>query len=188
MIDASAATPSETDTRSESPSDWDAWFDATAPALVLFARQWTGAHADAEDVVQEAIVRFWNTGRHQAEDPRAYLFASVKRAALDLQRGRLRRQRREARVRLEAASAPAAGGGGGLFESTLEHDEWRAAVVAALDRLPVNQREVLVMKVWGELTFPQIGSVLKVAPNTAASRYRYALENLRRQIAEEEVR
>src|SRR3954454_262042 len=80
---------------SEPGAGWDEWFDATAPALVLFARQWTDSHADAEDVVQEVFVRFWRVGPASVDDPKAYLFASVKRAALDLRRGRLRRERRE---------------------------------------------------------------------------------------------
>ena len=62
-------------------------------------------------------------------------------------------------------------------------DEWRAAVESVLRKLPSEQREVLVMKVWGGLTFPQIAAALNVSPNTAASRYRYALAALRRELA-----
>lgn len=63
---------------------WERWFDQHAATLVLFARQWTDCHADAEDVVQEAFVRFWKSGRNRASDAKAYLFACVKRAALDV--------------------------------------------------------------------------------------------------------
>jgi RNA polymerase sigma-70 factor (ECF subfamily) len=169
----------------DGPEGWDDWFDATAPALLLFARQWADSHADAEDVVQEAFVRFWRARRRGVGDPKAYLFACVKRAALDARRARLRRQRREA----EAGSGAGRGGGPGepLFDSPLERDEWRAGVESALARLPEAQREVLVLKVWGGLTFPQIGAALGVPPNTAASRHRYALLALRRQLAEEAV-
>ena len=52
----------------------------------------------------------------------------------------------------------------------------------ALARLPVLQREVLVLKIWQELTFDQIGAALGIPPNTAASRYRYALIALRKQL------
>ena len=48
----------------------------------------------------------------------------------------------------------------------------------ALTMLPPEQREVLSLKIAGELTFAQIGEVLSVSQNTAASRYRYALEKL----------
>jgi RNA polymerase sigma-70 factor (ECF subfamily) len=165
----------------EGGAGWEAWFAETGPALVLFARQWADSHADAEDLVQDAFVRFWRAGRQRAEDPKAYLFASVKRAAIDLRRGRLRRARHEAEAgRVRRPTEP-------LFDSPLERDEWRAGVEAALGRLPEGQREVLVLKLWGGLTFPQIAAVVGVGPNTAASRYRYALQAVRRQLAEEAV-
>jgi RNA polymerase sigma-70 factor (ECF subfamily) len=161
------------------PSDeWATWLGRHGPALVLLARQWTATHADAEDVVQEAFVRFWRV-RHRAADPAAYLYGCVKRTALDWQRGRTRRAKRE-----EAAARPE---GEPLFAGPAEQAERRAAIAAALGTLPADQREVLVMKVWGGLTFPQIADALGVPANTAASRYRYALARLREQLAEESV-
>jgi len=50
----------------------------------------------------------------------------------------------------------------------------------ALNRLPANQRAVVTLKIWGGLTFAEIGAALDIPPNTAASRYRYALEDLRK--------
>ena len=161
------------------PSDeWATWLDRHGPALVLLARQWAASRADAEDVVQEAFVRFWRS-RHRAADPAAYLYACVKRSALDWQRGRTRRTRRE-----EAVARPE---GEPLFSGPAEQAERRAAIAAALGTLPADQREVLVMKVWGGLSFPQIGDAIGVPANTAASRYRYALAKLREQLAEESV-
>ena len=49
----------------------------------------------------------------------------------------------------------------------------------ALRALPPEQREVIALKIDGELTFAQIARVLDISVNTAASRYRYALEKLR---------
>ena len=158
---------------------WDAWFDTLAPALILFARQWTGSHADAEDAVQDAFIRFWRDGRHRAKDPKAYLFVSVKHVAMDVRRGRLRRERRESvasRNRSESQS---------VFETSLERDEWRASVESALASLSEPQREVLVLKIWGGLTFPQIATVIGAPANTAASRYRYALDALRKSLAKD---
>ncbi|MEJ1974466.1 MAG: sigma-70 family RNA polymerase sigma factor [Lacunisphaera sp.] len=63
-----------------------------------------------------------------------------------------------------------------------EGDERRQEIEVALQRLPDEQREVLVLKIWQELTFEQIGEVLGISPNTAASRYRYALTALRAQL------
>ena len=52
-----------------------------------------------------------------------------------------------------------------------------------LDLLPVEQREVLVMKIWNDLTFAEIASALEISQNTAASRYRYALVALKKNLA-----
>jgi RNA polymerase sigma factor (sigma-70 family) len=49
----------------------------------------------------------------------------------------------------------------------------------ALGSLPDDQQQVLVLHIWGELTFSQIAGLLDINPNTAASRYRYALAKLR---------
>jgi RNA polymerase sigma-70 factor (ECF subfamily) len=49
-----------------------------------------------------------------------------------------------------------------------------------LASLPLEQREVITLKIDGGLTFAQIAEILHVNPNTAASRYRYAMEKLRR--------
>jgi RNA polymerase sigma-70 factor (ECF subfamily) len=160
----------------KSADAWAVWLDEHGAAMVLLARQWVSSRSDAEDIVQEAFVRFWQA-RERVSEPVAYLYGCVKHCALDAQRGRQRRQRREvASARSESDS---------LFAGPLEHQERQAAIEAALRSLPGNQAEVLVMKIWGGLTFPQIAAALQISANTAASRYRYALAKLREQLATE---
>ena len=48
-----------------------------------------------------------------------------------------------------------------------------------LAELPVEQREVIVLKIWHEYTFEEIGELLDLSPNTVAGRYRYGLQKLR---------
>jgi RNA polymerase sigma-70 factor (ECF subfamily) len=84
--------------------------------------------------------------------------------------------------REEAAARPES-----LFADLPDDGERRAAIEAALGRLPEAQREVLVLKIWGGLSFPQIAAALDIPANTAASRYRYALTKLREQLAEEPI-
>ena len=159
-----------------SQNQWSAWFDCHARALVLFAQQIVHTPTAAEDAVQDGFVRFWGH-RHQARDPVAYLYSCVKRSALDLLRGERRRRVREASM-----SAPRSED---QLESDAELKEQRVAIEDALRTLPDPQRQVLVMRIWGELTFAQVADALDISPNTAASRYRYALENVRRQWREE---
>jgi RNA polymerase sigma-70 factor (ECF subfamily) len=158
---------------------WKLWLDEHGAALVLFARQWVASHADAEDVVQDAFVRFWRS-RHRVAEPVAYLYACVKHCGLDWQRAGKRRSRRE-EAHAKAETEP-------MFYGPLEQDERRTAIEAALASLPEKQREVLVMKVWGGLTFNQIAEALAVSIDTAASRYRYALARLHEELAEEPIR
>ena len=60
----------------------------------------------------------------------------------------------------------------------VEQEEMHRAVWSALRSLPVEQSEVVVLKIWEEMTFAQIAEVLELPPATAASRYRYALSKL----------
>lgn len=157
---------------------WQTWLDRHGPALVLLARQWVGSRADAEDVVQEGFVRFWRS-RATIAEPAAYLYACVKHCALDWQRGQMRQKRRE-QITARPEAEP-------LLAGSLEQEERRQAIEAGLRSLPENQAEVLIMKIWGGLTFPQIAAALEIPENTAASRYRYALAKLREQLAEEPI-
>ena len=61
-----------------------------------------------------------------------------------------------------------------------EKKEKAAELQQAIEQLPDNFREVLTLKIWGELTFAQIADSLHIPANTAASRYRYAIEALRK--------
>jgi len=153
---------------------WKNWFNRHGPKLLLCARQWTVSMADAEDVVQEAFVRFWRRQRGLAGEPLALLLTSVRRAGLDIARRRMRRAAREAGAMAEEP--------GPLFERLPEGDDRRAAIESALGRLPPEQREVLALKIWGGLTFAQAADQLGIPPSTAASRYRYALAALRHEL------
>jgi RNA polymerase sigma-70 factor, ECF subfamily len=155
---------------------WTAWLDEHITTLILLARQWVPARTDAEDVVQEAFIRFWRS-RHRVSDPAGFFYACVKNVAIDWQRNQKRQTRRDEAV---ARKEPAT-----LFVGPLEHSERRRAIEFALGGLPINQREVLVMRIWGDLSFSQIGAALKISDNTAKSRYRYALAKLSEQLAEE---
>jgi len=156
---------------------WKDWLAVHGPKLLLCARQWTRSLADAEDVVQEAFVRYWRHQRHLPGDPQALLITSIRRAALDHARRQARRAAREEK----------ANGGfddrGCSFETQPGEDaDRRREIEAALERLPAVQREVLVLKIWNELTFEQIAAALEIPTNTAASRYRYALAALRKEL------
>jgi RNA polymerase sigma-70 factor (ECF subfamily) len=155
-----------------SHENWRTCLSEIGPGLLLFARQWTRSAADAEDIVQEAFVKFWRRN-HQINN-RALLYATVRSIALDFIRRDKRRARREAFVFADADQ---------VVEPQFElEDEAQSALAAALSYLPQDQREVLVLKIWNELTFNEIAGALGISQNTAASRYRYALANLKKSL------
>ena len=147
---------------------WNDWVQRHGAAALLFARQYTHSSADAQDAVQEGFIRFWRQ-RQRARDPIALLFASVRSAALDLHR---RRRRRELRERKAVEERPM------LVSPETDMGARREAVEQALRKLPSEQREVVVLKIWAGLTLSQIAAALSESANTVASRYRYGLEKL----------
>ncbi len=153
-----------------SKDDWQTCFTQLGPALLLFARRWTNCRAEAEDIVQEAFVRFWR--RQHSIENRALLYATVRSTALDHLRSDQRRARREAAVALDGAQH--------LEPQFTTVDEGQQMLAAAVEHLPNEQREVVILKIWNELTFAEIGHVLEISQNTAASRYRYALGALKK--------
>lgn len=159
--------------RETRPGDWRTLWDQYGPRLLLFARQQAAAPADAEDIVQDAFIRYWRSRTGAPELTPTLLFTLVRRIAVDYARRSERRQARETAVTRESE------GDVPLFEDPAEGRERAELIEGALSALPAAQREVLVLKIWGELTFEEIGQVLEVSPNTAASRYRYGLNQLR---------
>lgn len=150
---------------------WRAWLHEWGTRLLLYARHQTPSEADAQDALQEGLVRLWRQATTPTGVPPGMVFRLVRQAAIDHARQRQRRERRE---------QAAAGSTVEPFICPVEPDERRQALQAAVSRLPHDQREVLTLKIWGELTFDQIAQALDIPPATAASRYRYALDHLRR--------
>jgi RNA polymerase sigma-70 factor (ECF subfamily) len=148
-------------------------------ALRLYARQWLGDAAAAEDAVQEALVACWRRDPGLSATLLPQVFVAVRHAALNLGRGERRRDSRERSVAADQQPC---------FHCPQAADDLREEVERALARLPGAQREVVTLHLWGGLTFAEIGEVLGCNANTAASRYRYALAALRDQLSLPEVR
>jgi RNA polymerase sigma-70 factor, ECF subfamily len=161
---------------------WRAWFAKHGSRLLLFARQQTRTEADAEDCLQDAVVRLWKSGLTQlnedgsSEPSLAAAFTQIRRSAIDQARKNIRQANREQRA-IDFGEDQT---GVVWFESTLEDDERAEAIEDSMKKLPDYYREVLTMKIWGDMTFEQIAEALDIPMNTAASRYRYALQQLRR--------
>ena len=152
--------------------NWRNWVEHNAPRFLLFARQKARNEPDAEDLVQEAVLEASQRQPDGAPPPTALVFATIHRRAIDLARGEDRRLERERAV-VETA-------GTSWFDTTVEDREMRHQVESVLKRLPEPFREVVMLRIWGDLTFAEVASVLGVPANTAASRYRYGLAEMRK--------
>jgi RNA polymerase sigma-70 factor (ECF subfamily) len=143
--------------------------DEHSAALVLYARQWC---ATPEDIVQEAFLKLV-VQKRQPEEPVAWLYRVVRNGAISAARSISRRRRHEA---VAAAKFPA------WFVSSDLTGLDRDRATAALQTLPVEQREVIVGHLWGGLTFDQIGELIGSSSSTAHRRYLEGLAALRERL------
>jgi RNA polymerase sigma-70 factor, ECF subfamily len=164
----------KSDSKHELPesSDWEDWVHQHAPRLLLYARQQARAEADAQDLVQEAIVECWERQGESGLPPLAMVFATIRRRAIDLARSEDRRGHREARALENFPHC--------WFDSGPEQRESNHLIESAMRQLPDIYREVVTLRIWGELTFAEIAELTGAPPNTIASRYRYGLMELRK--------
>lgn len=163
------------------------WLDEHGSKLLLFARQQTRSIADAEDVLQDALVKLARKVEEGSfvggqDSWLAFIYTQIRREAIDLGRKDDRRRKREENVVKDERSLgrdiemP-------LFEEGESQDETRRILIEGMKILPKKFSEVISMKLWGERTFAEIGEALDISLNTAASRYRYGIEALRKQLA-----
>jgi RNA polymerase sigma-70 factor (ECF subfamily) len=148
------------------PQDLARLIDAHAAALVLLART---ICQSPEDAVQEAFVELAGL-RTAPENPPAWLFRAVRHRALNQARAARRRRHHE---------AGAAAAGSTYFVATIDDTLDANAAAGALAELPEDERQIVVMKIWGGRTFAEIGEILGFSDSTAQRRYAAALENLR---------
>lgn len=169
-------------------STWYEWLSENGSRMLLFARQQTRNAQDAEDVLQDALVklaRMVDEGSFQGgeEQWKPFLYTAIRRLAIDLGRKNNRRSKRE-----EKSEADRLLQNGGCsepwFEKNQVNDESRVLLEEGLKKIPEKFSEVIVMKIWGENTFAQIAENLGLSLNTVSSRYRYGLERLRKLLDE----
>jgi RNA polymerase sigma-70 factor, ECF subfamily len=148
-------------------------YDLTAPRLVRYANTLTRNQDDAEDALQAAMARVAENARRlaAAQHPWAYFLKIVRNEALKIVGRRKPTQCLSDLMQIWTAD-----------EMSAEREESRVMVRAALKRLPPEQAEVVVLKIWEEMTFLEIAIVLGESANTAASRYRYALAKMSREL------
>lgn len=149
-------------------------YDQHAGALYRLLLAILGSPDDAQDALGEVFLRAARHNLGRIRNPRAYLLAAARNQAISM----LRRRRREVPTDMSDSH---------FFDAAKLDPEQAASarrIEAALRELPPEQREVIALKVYEGLTFAEIAAITRARPNTVASRYRYAVEKLRRSLKE----
>jgi RNA polymerase sigma-70 factor (ECF subfamily) len=150
--------------------------------LLTTARHLLGDLSAAEDVLQDVFVTLARRAGNirLTHHLRGYLVTACLNRARDL----LRKRGREP-MAVETLDRERSADDGPAATAAARDEAER--VTAALAGIPDSQREVLVLKVYGQLKFREIAELTDLSINTVMSRHRYALEAMRRQLAPEGV-
>jgi RNA polymerase sigma factor (sigma-70 family) len=141
--------------------------DEHGAALALYAAQWTDS---PDDCVQEALVALARQ-RPSPEHVVAWLYRVVKHRALNATRGDQRRRERESRAMAQRFPE---------IDKSADFDrDDTIAATDALVQLESGERELVVMRIWGNLTYEEIGAALNISTTTAYRQYERALIKLR---------
>ncbi len=149
------------------------------PQLYRYAFRLTGSREEAEDIVQEAFMKIWNSRNRigPIDNPTAFCMVALRNVFVDSVRRNRPEVDPEARAE-EVVAAPAADVG--------EQIESRNAVdmvVGLIDRLPANQRDVMKMKDIADLSFEEIEAATGLSPGNI----RTILSRARKKIKEQYI-
>ena len=158
-------------------SDLERLYDGHAQSVFAFLLNFTRSDADTRDLLQELFFKLAKKPEllDGVRDERGFLLRLAHNLAIDLFRRRGTREKNFTQLGQETET---------VFAATDDPDEqtFRRSLAEALGELPPDQRAVVHLKLWEDLTFEQIGAALEIPPNTAASRYRYGLDKLRERL------
>jgi RNA polymerase sigma-70 factor (ECF subfamily) len=147
------------------------WFEREAGRLVLYVRQWLD-QATAEDVVQDVFVRLM-LQRRNPDNVKAWLYRATRNAALNQVRTGNRRQQREEHF---VSTAPSWFEPQGATAIDIGHAE------KALRELAEDEREIVMLRIWGDLTLDEIAAVMDISISSVFRKYRHGLDCLRKRM------
>ena len=136
--------------------------------LLAYAVSLLPDRAASEDVLHQVFVKLLQGNVFINGSPVRYLYRAIRNAAFNYRRDHSREVELEADCR--------------WLESPPGMEAVGLALESALRELPDEQREIIVLRVWGQMTFEEAAAALEISPNTAASRYRYGLAKLKERL------
>ncbi|HEX4999891.1 MAG TPA: sigma-70 family RNA polymerase sigma factor [Terriglobia bacterium] len=144
-------------------------YERQSRGLLAYACSFTASFAAAEDALHQVFERLLRGDIEITGSAESYLYRAIRNTSLNQIRGRSRETELDDDISSRWFDSPP-----GLEQTALE-------LQSSLRDLPEEQREVVLMHIWGGMTFEEISVALGTSPNTAASRYRYGLSKLREQ-------
>ncbi len=149
------------------PDELEQLLNLHGAALQLYARQWADS---PEDCVQQAFIDL-ATNANVPDNPVAWLFRVVRNRAISQLRIHTRRRERETNVAQESHS---------LFPKNLNNEMDSEQLSLAIQSLDATVREIVVAKIWGQLSFEEIGALVDCSSSTAHRKYSVGLDELRK--------
>jgi RNA polymerase sigma-70 factor (ECF subfamily) len=143
----------------------------------------------AEDIFQETFLKIIRTLKEDRYNEQGKFLPWATRVAHNLCMDHFRRERRSIPITNDKGEDILA-----LFSdhheppsTTMETLQLNKNIRQLIELLPEEQREVVVLRIYGDLSFKEIAAATGVSINTALGRMRYALLNLRKTIREQQL-
>jgi len=147
------------------------WYEAHGRELMLYARQWN-LDQQAEDMVQDAFIKLLKQ-RRCPDNVRAWLFRVVRNASIS--RVRRLQQRRQARHKFGHRETL-------WFESRRDDLIDARLVQDLLQTLPSHLREIVLLRIWGQMSFKEVAQVVNKSIPWIHHDYKTALEMIRKNL------
>jgi len=150
-------------------------YEKYADSLLSLAANLLNDKADAEDVLQDVFISFVQSIEkfHLRGSLKGYLTTCIANRSRDY----IRKSRRRERLSINQAEKATA-----VVKNPIQlavHSEQLQKLSDAITELPYEQREVILLRLHGEMRFKQIAGLQNISIKTAQSRYRYGLDKLR---------
>ncbi len=142
----------------------------------------------AEDIFQDAFLKMIKTIKEGRYAEQGKFLPWAVRVAHNLCMDHFRRTRTQIPVTLpDGQDISVLFGAGDMASDSIEKRQVHDSVRKLVEDLPEEQREVIVLRIYADLSFKEISDLTGVSINTALGRMRYGLINLRRMISEKQL-
>jgi RNA polymerase sigma-70 factor (ECF subfamily) len=158
----------------ESDNEFARLYETVFPMLMRVAYRITGSEDSAEDLCQDAFFRLHEkrSSFPTSDDAKFWLIRVVKNAALNYAKRKTREKKAYQKAFHEGRESEESG------EVAVIKTETRIAVKAALEKLPLNLRIVLILKEYSDLNYKEIGRILGITEGNVKVRVFRARERL----------